>query len=100
MILLLPMNGNNAEESKLTEIFSVSSWAIIEIIEGKLISTTFHTSYNEIINHAEAIVVCNNNEPIMEFFGAGLIVLVAHTQRYIDDIVEAYLFRELHDLAL
>jgi hypothetical protein len=29
-----------------------------------------------------------------------MMVLVAHTQRTIDDIVEAYLFRELHDLAL
>jgi len=26
-------------------------------------------------------------------------VLVAHTQKTIDEIVEAFLFRELHDLA-
>jgi hypothetical protein len=94
------MSGNDAEESKLTEIFSANSWATIEIIEGRLTSTTFHTSYSEIINKSEAIIVCNDHEPIMEFFEAGLVVLVAHTQRYIDDIVEAYLFRELHDLAL
>jgi hypothetical protein len=29
-----------------------------------------------------------------------MMVLVAHTQRTIDDIVEGYLFRELHDLSL
>jgi len=28
-----------------------------------------------------------------------MMVLVAHTQRSIEDIVEAYLFKELHDLA-
>jgi hypothetical protein len=36
----------------------------------------------------------------MEFIDNQMMVLVAHTQRTIDDIVEAYLFRELHDLAL
>jgi hypothetical protein len=100
MILLLPMNGDDIEESKLTDIFSASFWATIEIVEGRLIDTSFYTSYGEIINQAEGIVVCNDYEPVMEFFEAGLVVLVAHTQRYIDDIVEAYLFRELHDLAL
>ncbi len=100
MILLLPMDGNDTEESKLTDITSALSWATIEIIDGKLINTTFQDSYNETYNNAEAIVVRNDYEPIMEFFEAGIVVLVAHTQRYIEDIVEAYLFRELHDLAL
>lgn len=100
MILLIPMDGNDIEESKLTDIASALSWATIEIVDGKLINTTFQTTYNETYNNAEAIVVRNDYEPIMEFFEAGMVVLVAHTQKYIEDIVEAYLFRELHDLAL
>jgi hypothetical protein len=35
----------------------------------------------------------------MDFINMSMMVLVAHTQKTIDDIVEAYLFRELHDLA-
>jgi len=100
MILLLPMDGNDIEKSKLTDITSALSWATIEIVDGRLINTTFQDLYGETYNNAEAIVVRNDHEPIMEFFEAGMVVLVAHTQKYIEDIVEAYLFRELHDLAL
>jgi hypothetical protein len=35
----------------------------------------------------------------MQFLEMSMMPLVAHTQRSIDEIVEAYLFRELHDLA-
>jgi hypothetical protein len=35
----------------------------------------------------------------MDFINMSMIVLVAHTQKTIDEIVEAFLFRELHDLA-
>ena len=37
-----------------------------------------------------------NPMPFMEY---NMMPLVAHTQRSIDEIVEAYLFRELHDMA-
>ncbi|SMP87742.1 hypothetical protein SAMN06314019_10272 [Epsilonproteobacteria bacterium SCGC AD-311-C15] len=48
---------------------------------------------------AETVVVMNDNEYVWPFMELSMMVLVAHTQRSIDDIVEAYLFKELHDLA-
>ena len=36
----------------------------------------------------------------MSFIEEQVMVLVAHTQRSIDDIVEAFLFKELNELAI
>jgi predicted Fe-Mo cluster-binding NifX family protein len=100
MILLLPMDGDDTQESQLTGILSVSFWATVEIEEGRVIEINFTKNREEIECFVDAVIVKNNYEPVMEFIDQQMMVLVAHTQQTIDDVVEAYLFRELHDLAL
>lgn len=100
MILLLPMNGNDAEDAQLSGILSASHWATVEIEEGRVQKIAFYGDRTEITEWCDAVVVTSNYEPVMEFLDQQMMVLVAHSQRSIDDIVEAYLFRELHDLAL
>ncbi len=100
MVLLLPMNGDDGDESQLVGILSATHWATIEIDEGRLIDTHFYSDRTGIEGWLDAVVVTNNYEPIMEFIDNQMMVLVAPTQRTIEDIVEAYLFRELHDLSL
>ncbi len=100
MLLLLPMNGDDIEESELVGILSATYWATVEVEEGKVVEINFYKDRSEIEGWLDAVIVTGNYEPVMEFIDQQMMVLVAHTQRTIDDIVEAYLFRELHDLAL
>ena len=100
MVLLLPMDGDDTQESELTDVLSASFWATLEVEEGRVIEINFYTDRSEIEGWLDAVIVTNNYEPVMEFIDNQMMVLVAHTQRTIDDIVEAYLFRELHDLSI
>lgn len=100
MLILLPMNGDDTQESELVSINEVAQWATVEIEEGRVVEINFYTDRSEIEAWLDAIVVINDFEPVMEFIEQQMMVLVAHTQRTIDDIVEAYLFRELHTLAI
>lgn len=100
MILLLPMNGDDTQESELSGILSAPFWATVEVEEGRIIEINFYEDRSKIETYCDAVIVTNNYEPMMEFLDQQMMVLVAHTQRTIDDIVEAYLFRELHDLSL
>ncbi|MDD5065373.1 MAG: hypothetical protein PHI47_06990 [Sulfuricurvum sp.] len=100
MLLLLPMDGDDTQESELTGILSAKFWATVEVEEGRVVEISFYTDRSEIDGWLDAVIVTNNYEPVMEFIDNQMMVLVAHTQRTIDDIVEAYLFRELHDLSL
>jgi len=100
MLLLLPMNGDDTQESELTGVLSATFWATVEIEEGRVVEINFYKDREKIDALLDAVIVKNNYEPVMEFIDQQMMVLVAHTQRTIDDIVEAYLFRELHDLAL
>jgi predicted Fe-Mo cluster-binding NifX family protein len=100
MILLLPMDGDDTQESELVGILEATFWATVEIEEGRVIEINFSKNREEIECFIDAVIVKSNYEPVMEFIDQQMMVLVAHTQQTIDDVVEAYLFRELHDLAL
>lgn len=100
MLLLLPLDGDNTQESQLVPILEKKKWATVLVEEGQVVEIHFFDTRDEIEDWVGAVVVVNDYEPVMEFIDEQIMVLVAHTQRSIDDIVEAYLFRELHDLAL
>lgn len=100
MILLLPLNGDDTQESELTGVLSATVWGTVEVEEGRVVEINFYADRTQIDAMPDAVIVTNNYEPVMEFLDQQMMVLVAHTQRSIDDIVEAYLFRELHDLSL
>ncbi len=100
MFLLIPMNGDDTQESKLVAINDATHWAVVEIEEGRVVEINFHEDRNTIEEWLDAVIVIDDFQPVMEFIDKQMMVLVAHTQRTIDDIVEAYLFRELHTLAV
>ena len=99
MLVLLPMDSTDVQEAKITKVFEAKTWAQLRIEEGELVEVLHNDKFDGFENWSEAAVVCADSEPVMDFMNMSMIVLVAHTQRTIDDIVEAYLFRELHDLA-
>ena len=99
MYLIIPMDIEDIEEGKLTKINDAKVWAQLCIEEGKLSDVKFAPTSDGFDNFSEGVVVADDNEYVWPFLELSMMVLVAHTQRYIEDIVEAYIFKELHDLA-
>ena len=99
MYILLPMDSEDVQEAKLTKLEDVKVWAQLLIEAGELVKVNHNVDKDAFENFSEAVVVTNDNEYVWPFMEKSMMVLVAHTQRNIDDIVEAYLFKELHDLA-
>ena len=99
MYVLLPMDSEDVQEATITKIEDVKVWAQLLIEAGELVKVNHNVDKDAFENFSEAVVVTNDNEYVWPFMEKSMMVLVAHTQRSIDDIVEAYLFKELHDLA-
>ena len=99
MNILLPLDCANEDEAKLVELDNVKSWAQIKVEDGKLENIKFAEQKEYFSDFSECVVVTNDNEYVWPFMELSMMVLVAHTQKSIDEIVEAYLFKELHDLA-
>ncbi|WP_434636903.1 hypothetical protein MLC35_10300 [Sulfurimonas sp. NW7] len=99
MLVLVPMNTADVQEAEITPVLEAKTWAQLRIEEGELVEVLHCDTYDGFENWSEAVVVNSDGEPVIDFMNMSMMVLVAHTQKTIDEIVEAYLFRELHDLA-
>ena len=98
MNLLIPVDSNKRHEALLTTLDASEDWAFIELEEGQIVKCTFYKDRHEIQDWVETVVVINELEYIWQFQEEGIAILVAPKQRSIDEIVEAFLFKELHDL--
>ena len=100
MKLLLPMDREETQEGMLVPILEAAAWAIVDLEEGQVSEISFFGDKETAMEAwPDAIVVAGDYEPVMEFIEQQMMVLVAHVQRSVDDIVEAFLFKELHELA-
>jgi len=99
MRILLPMDSDDLEEAKLTKLDDVKVWVQLLVEDGQVKESKTASEKDGFEEYSEAVVVANDNEYVWPFMELSMMVLVAHTQRYLEDIVEAYIFKELHELA-
>ena len=97
MLLLLPMDTDEIQEATLVPIKDAKKWALLTVEEGQVVEYAHFDSYEEIEAWIDIVVVANDKEYVWPFMEKQIMVLVAYMQRSVDDIVEAYLFKELMD---
>ncbi|MCD6258667.1 MAG: hypothetical protein J7J31_03580 [Helicobacteraceae bacterium] len=98
MYILIPMDSENVQEAKITAVNDAKIWAQVLVEEGEVVEISHNELWDKFDALSEAVVVKQDGENVFQFMDYNMMVLVAHTQKTIDDIVEAYLFRELHDM--
>ena len=98
MLILVPMDSDDVQEASLVSLNDVKKWALLNVEEGQLVEVTHYDNREDINEWIEVVVVINEQEYVFPFMEEQIMVLVAPMQRSIDDIVEAYLFRELHEM--
>ena len=99
MYILIPMDSFNKEEATISKINDAKSWVQISLEEGEVVETSFNEDKDGLENFSEVLIVMDDNEYVWPFIELGMMILVAHTQRSIDEIMEAFLFRELNEMA-
>ena len=93
MYILIPMDDNDLEEARITTINEATVWVQLLVEEGRVVETNINQDKDAFENQSQILVVKDDNEYVWPFIELGMMVLVAHIQKSIDDIVEAYLFR-------
>lgn len=97
MRIIIPMDSEDVEEAKLVRALEATTWIQLLIEEGKVVETKHSKTYDGFEDFSEAVVLMDAAENPMPFMELSMMPLMAPMQRYVDDIVEAYLFRELQD---
>jgi predicted Fe-Mo cluster-binding NifX family protein len=100
MTILIPVNSKNRDECLISSIEENKAWAFVSLEEGRVLSVEFFDRREDINSWIDAVVVINELEYVWPFMDEGIIALIAPTQKSIDEIVEAFLFKDLHDFSI
>ena len=99
MYIAIPVDNQNLQKAKIAKILEAKGWAVIDFDEGVVKSMQFSDSYHpEGVDWIDFIVVENRYENIIDFLNEGIMVLARREgQDAIEDIIEAFKFKELDE---
>jgi hypothetical protein len=100
MTILIPVDSKNRHECIISSIEENKAWAFVTLDEGKITNIEFFDRREDITVWIDAVVVINELEYVWPFMDEGIIALIAPSQKSIDEIVEAFLFKDLHDFSI
>ena len=98
MLILLPLDGKEIEEAKLTNLDKVIVWGLVDLQEGKVQKIDFFEDWTTIEAFFDCVVVADKGDDVWPFMEQSIPVLEAPMQRSIDDVMEAFLFKELYEV--
>ena len=101
MFILIPVDGDNGLESKITTLFDMKTWALVEFEEGKAKTVQFsedRTAFG--IDWIDFVILENKFENYMDFMGEGMMCLVRREEETVEEVVSAFAFKELDEIGL
>jgi len=101
MFILIPVDGNNGLDSKITTLFDMKTWAFVEFEDGKAKTVQFsedRTSFDT--DWIDFVVLENKFENYMEFMGEGMMCLVRRKEETVEEVVSAFAFKELDEIGM
>jgi len=101
VLIWIPVDGNDEKKSKIVTQYEAKQWALVNFDEGEVKSVHFFDS-REVCNEewVDFVILVNKYENYMDFMNDGMMCLCVREEETIEEIVEAYKFKELDEIGL
>ncbi len=101
MLILIPVDGSDKKLSKITTVFNIKKWALVVFDDGVIKEVSFYDDRATIeADWIDFIVLENKFENYLDFMNEGMMVLVRRGEETIEDIMEAFRFKELDEAGI
>lgn len=97
MLVVLPLSSKDAETARLVPMQDAKAWGLLEFDEGEVRKIDFFDTFEEIEEFVDYAIVARQGEPIWPFMEQNIFVLVAREGADIDEVMEGFKFKELHE---
>ncbi len=99
MLILIPVDGTDPKLSRVTTLFDRKKWALIDFDEGVVKAVDFYDDRTETgAEWIDFVILANKFESYMDFMEEGMMVLCVREEETIEDIIEAFKFKELDEV--
>ena len=101
MRIWIPVDSANNKSSKIMPQLEASKWALIDFDEGQVKNLAFYNTIDELGGEwVDFIILSNKFENYIDYMNEGMMVLVVREEETIEDIIEAFKFKELDEIGL
>ncbi|MEA1953360.1 MAG: hypothetical protein U9O24_03110 [Campylobacterota bacterium] len=101
MLIWIPVDGSDTQASKIVTQYEATQWALVDFDEGEVKSVRFYENRKACEEPwVDFIILLNKYENYMDFMDEGMMVLCVREEESIEDIVEAFKFKELDEVGL
>ena len=101
MYILIPVDGSDEKLSKITTVRNLKKWALVDFDNGVSKSISFYDNRESIgVDWIDFIILENKFENYLDFMNEGMMVLIRREEKTIEDILEAFRFKELDEAGL
>jgi len=102
MLILIPVNSDNPDTAEIVPQFEAKAWARVEFEDGEAGAVEFFESWEKAYedDFVDFVILANKFENYMEIMEMGSMILVPRHQKTIDEIMEAFKFKELDEIGL
>ena len=101
MLILIPLDGADEKVSKITTLFNVIKRALVHFDAGEMKSVSFFDDRHQTgADWIDFVILENKFENYLDFMEEGMMVLVRREEETIEEIMEAFRFKELDEAGL
>lgn len=97
--MIIPVEEDKGLVSTITTLANVKKWALVDLTSGS-IEPMFHDDWQDAgADSIEHVILDNHKEDALDFINEGMFCLVRREEKRIDELINAFRFRELDELA-
>ncbi len=102
MLIWIPVKEDNGTQSEIVPQLEAAKWALVDFDAGEMQSLTFYNSIEELGGEwVDFIILANKFENYLDYMNEGMMVLVVREdQKTVEEIIEAFKFKELDEIGL
>ena len=98
MLIWIPVDGKDADASKISKVIDAEAWALVDFDEGTVKETVFYDNREDFTDWVDFIIMKDKYESYMDFMNEGMMVLCTRNEESISEVVEAFIFKELDEV--
>jgi predicted Fe-Mo cluster-binding NifX family protein len=101
MLIWIPVDSSDGKNANIKPQLEAKKWALIDFDEGEVQNIEFYNSTDEFDGGwVDFVILANKFENYLDFMNEGLMCLVVREENSIEEIVEAFKFKELDEIGL
>lgn len=99
MLILIPVESENGDQSKITTLAAMKKWALVDFDEGEVKALSFYDERTATCaDWIDFVILENRFENAMDFMNEGMMCLARREEETIEEILSAFKFKELDEI--